>query len=134
MSLQNASVLKGATLTTSGGTAESFVVAGQDISNGIILINTSNADARLWPSITCVNRPPTYNQTTDAWTKGKRTVKAVAPKVLANGKIGYPLIEARIEDFPEMTSAERIYLLSLMAQVLGVDADFSSFVQTGSLS
>lgn len=134
MSLQNASVLNGATLSATGGTALNLVVAGQTIPNGLLLHDTSNTDARLWPSVTCVNRPPTYNQSTDTWSKGKRTVKLVVPKILANGKIGYPLAETRIEDFPEMTTAEKIFLLSIMSQILGIDADFSSFVLTGSLS
>lgn len=131
MPLANATILSGATLAATGGTAKTYSTAGEFIPNGRKMVDLSEKDARVRPSITCVNKPATLNSQTGQYSKGKRVFKLVKPKVLASGKIIFPLFEARIEDHPEMTQAEVDALLTEGAQMC-FDADFLPFVRSGS--
>lgn len=130
MPIKGASLLLDGTVTPSAGTAKTFTEVGETIKNGVKVADLSVVDARVRPTITCINRPARLNGLGVYVSKDKKTIKLVMPKILASGVIEFPLREVRIEDHPEMTEAEKRYLNSYMAQVL-VDADFQQFVLNG---
>lgn len=134
MGIQNASILTGATISATGGTSSTLVPTGLTIANGIQVQDQSGTDARLFPTCTYINRPAQYNRATKTWSKGKRTGKIVIPRLMTDGSIEYPLGEVRIEDFPEMTDAERLKILTWLAQMVGFDADFTAFFLKGNIS
>lgn len=128
--------IKGATLLLSGtlpvatgGTAKTFSEVGETIKNGVKVTDLSVTDARLRPTITCINRPAKLVNGKYI-NRDKKTVKIVVPKLLADGTIAFPLREVRIEDHPEMSDAEKAVLNSYMGQVFS-DADLINFVLYG---
>lgn len=128
--------IKGATLLLSGtlpvatgGTVKTFSEVGETIKNGVKVTDLSVTDARLRPTITCINRPAKLVNGKYI-NRDKKTVKIVVPKLLADGTIAFPLREVRIEDHPEMSDAEKAVLNSYMGQVFS-DADLTNFVLYG---
>lgn len=130
MAISNSTLLSGSTLSAAGGTTKTFTKVGETIPNGIKVTDLSVTDARVRPTITCINRPSSFNSLDNSYTKGKRTAKLVIPKLLASGKIVFPLAELRLEDHPEMTVAEIDALLTFTGQMC-FDADFRNFVLYG---
>lgn len=132
MALSSASLLQGATLSATGGTSKTYSVMGESIPNGKKLVDLTITDARLRGTVTCINRPSAYNASTGISSKGKRSLKLVEPKLLASGKMAFPLGEIRIEDHPEMTVAEVDSILTKLGQMC-FDTDFRNFVLYGTL-
>lgn len=130
MPIKGATLLLDGTVTPSAGTSKTFTEMGETIKNGVKVADLSVADARLRPTITCINRPAVLNSLGVYTSKDKKTVKIVMPKLLASGVIAFPLREIRLEDHPEMTEAEKRYLNSYAAQVLA-DSDFQQFILNG---
>lgn len=130
MPIKGATLLLDGTVTPSAGTSKTFTEAGETIKNGAKVVDLSQTDARIRPSITCVNRPAVLNALGKYTSKDKKTIKIVMPKLLADGTLTFPLREIRCEDHPEMTDAEKRYLNSYAAQVF-VDADFQAFILNG---
>lgn len=133
MPIKGASLLLGGTITPSAGTAKSFTEVGETIKNGVKVSDLSVTDARLRPTITCINRPAALNSLGVYISKDKRTMKLVWPKLLADGTIKFNVRDIRIEDHPETTDTEKANMNSYSAQLL-VDADFQQFVLNGSLA
>lgn len=133
MGLQNATVLDGATISATGGSAKTLSVDGIPVTNGIHLSDFSVADLRTRPNVTAKNRPAAYNKSTAKWTKGKREIVLTFPKILADGSIDYPLVRIDIEDHPECTDAELTKMFVWASQVFS-DPDFTNFIKYGSLA
>lgn len=132
MPIKGASLLLSGTCSVSGGTSKTFAEVGETIKNGVKVSDFSNADARLRPTITCINRPAQLSKGVYI-SKDKRTMKFVFPKLRADGTMSFPLREVRIEDDAENTDAEKASMNSYVAQAM-FDADFQSFILTGATS
>lgn len=131
MGIENSTLLNGATLSATGGTAFTLTSDGQVVVGGKHLINAAVPDFRIRPNAT-VKTKPAKVASTGEWSKGKRTAVYVVPKLLASGKTTFPLIRIELEDHPEMTQAEIDHLCTVGGQML-FDADFLAFWRTGSL-
>lgn len=131
MPISGATLLSGATLSATGGTAKTFSTVGETIANGKKVTDLSVADARVRPTVTCINRPSSLSAL-GVYSKAKRTIKLVIPRVNTAGVVQFPLLEIRLEDYPEMSAAEVTALVNYGAQLL-FDADFANFIANGAL-
>lgn len=131
MPISGATLLLGGTVAATGGTSKTFTDVGETIKNGKKVSDLSVADARIRPTITCVNRPAALNSLGKYISKDKKTGKLVWPKLLADGTLVFNVREIRVEDHPETTDAEKANMDSYAAQIL-CDADFTQFVRNGS--
>lgn len=135
MSVQNATLMVGGTVATTGGTSTAFVPNGAIVSGGVQIVDSTNTNAVSRASITCRTiKQAALDTLTGLFTgKIKRQAQLVRPKVLASGRVTFPLIRVELEVPADCTDAEISALLSEGAQ-LCVDADFVSFWKVGSLS
>lgn len=133
MPISGATLLLGGVVSATGGTSKTFTDVGETIKNGKKVTDLSVADARVRPTITCVNRPAALNSLGKYISKDKKTAKLVWPKLLADGSLGFNVREVRVEDHPETTDAEKANMDSYAAQLL-CDVDFQAFIRNGSTS
>lgn len=131
MPISNATLSLGGTCSVTGGTSKTFTDVGETIKNGKKVSDLTVTDARVRPTITCVNRPAALNSLGKYISKDKRTAKLVWPKLLADGSLAFNVREVRVEDHPETTDAEKANMDSYIAQIM-FDTDFSGFVRNGS--
>lgn len=131
MPISGATLLNGGTISVAGGTSKTFSEVGETIKNGKKVADLSVVDARVRPTITCVNRPASLNSLGIYISKDKRTAKLVQPKVITSGALVFNVREIRAEDHPETTDAEKVVLDSYAAQLLS-DSDFTQFFRNGS--
>lgn len=132
MGLINSTLLSGATISASGGTAKTFTEDGLMVANGKHLIDASVTDYKTRPTMTAKVKQPVYNKSTKGFSKGKKEIAIAVPIVAVSGEMVYPLIRFTLEDHPDMTDAQYNTLLSYGAQ-LGFDTDFTAFFKQGSL-
>lgn len=133
MGLKTMSLLAGATVSSSGGTALVFADDGQTIQNGVHLIVPADADYQTRRQVTAKYRPPTLNATTGVYSKDKKSISLALPLVLTDGRVVFNTIRIEREVHPSLLAATAEELCKLGAQLL-VDADVASFWATGSLS
>lgn len=135
MGVQNATLLVGGTVAATGGTSTAFVPNGATISGGIQIVDSVNTNAVTRASITLKTiKTAVFDMMTGLFTgKTKRQIQLVRPKVLASGRVVFPLVRIEVEVHPENTDAEVSALLSEGAQLLA-DSDFVSFWKIGSIS
>lgn len=135
MGVQNATLLVGGTVSTAGGTSTAFVPNGATINGGIQIVDSVSTNAVTRASITLKTiKSAVFDMATGLFTgKTKRQVQLVRPKVLASGRVVFPLIRIEIEVHPDNTDAEIMQLLSEGAQLL-TDTDFTPFWKIGSIS
>jgi hypothetical protein len=133
MSIKDCSLNNDVTaLTPVGGVALPFEEDGQEVKSGIHLHAPSITDFRVRPNITVKNRNPVL-LADGTYTKAKRWMTVVIPKELTSGKITFNLVRIEIEVHPESTVAETDNIAFLGAQLCS-DADFQTFIRTGSLA
>jgi hypothetical protein len=133
MPINGAVIKTGATgFTVTSGTDKTFSPDGVPVANGIHVADMGQVDARIRASITCKNKPPVLNSD-GTWSKDKRSVSFVVPKILASGKTTFPLVRLEIEAHPENTVAERLDLSYMALQIL-FNSHFASFISTGNLT
>lgn len=130
MPIKGSTLLLNGSLAASGGTAKTFTEVGETIRNGVKVTDLSVADARIRPTITCINRPATLNSSGVYVSKDKRVLKLVWPRLAADGTINFPLGEIRLEFAADMTDAEKNSLIGYLAQTL-FDSDFQQFLLNG---
>lgn len=133
MGLQNASILKGATTTFTGGTARVLNPDSVPVKGGVHLIDIGVADYTTRPNVYVAASPPAYSPTDKDYSNAKKSVKGYFPKVTATGSVKAPSIEIIIRDNPCQTVAEVQEMIDFGIQVLA-DADFSAFRTTGSVA
>lgn len=132
MGLQNASILAGATISASGGTAQSFVPDGVEVKNGVHLVDSSVADFRTRPSLTAkTNQPTTLPD--GSFSKDKRVMTYAEPFIDSKGNVQYNYIQVVRRIHPESPASRGTDLLTKGAQ-LCVDTDFTAFWALGSLA
>lgn len=134
MSLQNAQVMAGSTgITATAGSAIAFSPDGVSVVDGIHLIVAADTDFRTRRQITAKQKAPTLNSATGVYSKGKKSLTFVHPKILADGTTTFNLVRVEIEVHPESSVAEALDLTMIGAQLAG-DTDFASFWATGSMA
>jgi hypothetical protein len=119
--------------SVTGGTDVTYTEDGQEVPNGTHLVDSSVTDFRTRSNIKLQNRIPTYNSLTGEYSKDKKTVTLVCPKILESGKTVYNLIRIEREVHPESTAAEAAELNIQGAQLL-FDSDAANFWAVGSLA
>lgn len=133
MGLQNATLMVGAVVSSTGGTSTAFVPNGVSVANGVQVVDSTNTNAVTRASITFRTiKSAVIDVATGLFTgKTKRQVQLVRPKVLTGGQVKFPLIRIEIETVPDSTDAEITALLAEGAMLLS-DSDFTSFWKIGS--
>lgn len=134
MGIQNATILVGGTVATTGGTSTAFTPNGVDVKGGVQLIDAANANAVTRAMITVRNvRAANLDPATGKYkTKWKRFANIIRPLVLSSGAVTFPVVRIEVEAHPESTQAQVDQLCSEAAQLL-TDSDFQAFWRTGSL-
>lgn len=133
MGLLTSNLKTGVTATSpTGGTEVNFTSDGVEVAGGLHLAAASQPFITR-QNITVKTRNPKL-LADGSYTKAKREVLFVSPMVLAvTGKTVFNLVRIEVEYHPEITDANLTDLLSMGSQVL-YDADFTSFLKTGSLA
>lgn len=85
MGLKSMSLLAGATISASGGTALAFAEDGQSISNGVHLIVPADTDYQTRRQVTAKYRPPALDARTGVYGKDKKSISLSKPMTLASG-------------------------------------------------
>lgn len=131
MPIKTASILVGATVSATGGTALAFTTDAQTVPNGVHVVDAAATDFRTATQITARNFKIPSVDKDGVYSKGRKGMTLVKPKILASGKTVFPLGRVEIEDHPEMTQAEKDELRLETAQML-IDSDFVTFWRVGS--
>lgn len=119
-------------LTVTGGSDMTFTDDGVTVANGLHVSNAANTDFRVRENMTIRTKNPTINSA-GVYSKDKKTVTYVEPKIIASGATVFNLIRVEREVHPETTAAEALNLNMMGGQILS-DADFTAFWAAGSLS
>lgn len=133
MALKTMSLLQGATVAASGGTALAFADDGAVVPNGLHVIVPADTDFRTRRNVTFKNRASRYDPNSGSYAKGKRSASYQVPTVLDNGTTVFNMVRIEVEVHPEVEAAQIDGLRTIGAQLL-VDSDTDSFWTTGSLS
>lgn len=133
MALKNMSLLTGATITASAGSALVLAEDGLTISNGLHLIVPADADYQTRRQMTVKVRQPTLDAKTGVYGKDKKSVSYALPMILADGRIVFNTIRIEREVHPTCPAASVTDLNKIGAQIL-TDADLDGFWATGALS
>lgn len=132
MAVNNSTIMVGGTVSTTGGTSTAFVLNGAQVAGGVQVVDSTSTNAITRASITFRTiKSAVVDAMTGLFTgKTKRQAQLVRPKVLASGRVAFPLIRIELETHPEQTDAEVSALMSEGAQLLS-DADFTQFWKIG---
>lgn len=133
MSVKNLSILTGASVAATGGTALAFVDDGTTIPNGIHLTVPADTDYATRRQATLKVRNPKVNPVTLEYGKDKKSISIVQPQVLTSGRVVFNTLRIEREIHPDMVAADVADFNRLGAQLL-VDADLDLFWTAGSLS
>lgn len=130
MSVQDAIVQVGATITQSGGTARNYIVTGKPVNNGVHLIDASASSTATAKHAYAVSK--TGGKKSDGeYNLDQRSLRFVNPITSTKGNIVYPSIEVVLKVHPESTTANIDELKSLAIQGL-IDTDFTNLFSVGS--
>lgn len=133
MALKNMSLLTGATISTTGGTALVFSDNGVDITNGVQLTVPADTDYQTRRQVTAKYKPASVNVATGKWGKDKKSISYVIPSLLTDGSVVFSVIRVEREAHPSLTAAQCLDMNKIGAQLL-VDSDTDGFWVTGSNS
>lgn len=133
MGLKNMSLLAGATVSASGGSALVFADDGVTIQNGVHLIVPADADYQTRRQVTAKYKTPTLDPKTGSYGKDKKSISLALPIVLTDGRVVFNTIRIEREVHPSLSAANALELNQLGAQLL-VDANVANFWAAGSLS
>lgn len=129
MAINGSSILSGATLAATGGSAKTFTIDGQIVANGVHASDMSVADFKLRPGLTFKARMPS-KKSDGTWQKGKFSATLTVPKLKADTTVDFPLARVEMEFSDESTAAELLELRKQIAQVL-FDSDYDQFWTSG---
>lgn len=133
MGLKTMSLLTGAAVAASGGSALVFADDGVTIQNGLHLIVPADADYQTRRQLTAKYRPPTLDPKTGVYGKDKKSISLALPIVLPSGQVVFNTIRIEREVHPSLSAASALELCKLGAQLL-TDSDVEAFWASGSLS
>lgn len=132
MSLQNASLASAPTsLTVTGGTAKTFAIVGEEVKNGIVLVDTAETDPRLRRKI-IVRSVAGKLQPDGSYSKEKRWVTFRCPFLDSDGKVQVDTYRYDASVSMTTLSAADLAQRLTFCQTL-FDTDFEAFHTTGSL-
>lgn len=132
MGLKTMSLLAGATVSASGGTALAFSDDGVSISNGVHLVVPLDTDYQTRRQATAKVKQPTLDPKTGVYGKDRKTLSLTVPMVLPDGKVVFNVVRVEREVHPSFSAANALELNKLGAQLL-VDADCADFWAAGTL-
>lgn len=133
MPVQGSIVKSGSTaMTPTGGSDLTLTTDGVSVTNGVHIADAAQSDFRIRRNATVKNKVPTL-QANGTYSKDKKSITFVAPKLLADGSTVFNLIRIEREVHPESTAAEALDLNMIGAQLLA-DTDFTAFWSAGSLA
>lgn len=133
MPLSSASILSGATITPSGGTALAFGSEGI-VNNTNLIYATADTDYRTRKEMACtVKKPKPLTTAPNGYSQSRNKIVIRVPLTLANGLVTSQtlLIEQSVD--VESTAAVNLELRKLAAQAL-IDADYTAFWDSSSLA
>lgn len=133
MSILSFAILAGGTNSATGGTSKTYANDGKPVAGGVHVSDASVTDFRIRPNASFQYREPKYNSATMRFSKDKKKVTLVVPKILASGSVEYNLIRLEREVHPESTAAEALELNTQGAQLL-FDSELAAFWASGSLA
>lgn len=132
MSVDNCTFKENATgLTPVGGTDVTYTEAGVSVPGGINVANAAQVDFRIRENITFKNRNPT-KQSDGSFSKAKRSVVHLFPKLIASGEVVYNLVRTDFEIHPETTAAE-IANMRFQAGQVNTSTETTNFITAGTL-
>lgn len=132
MGVKNLSILTGAAIAVTGGTAKVFADDGLTIQNGVHITVPATADFRVREHATLKYRAPTI-MPDGTYTRDRKSVSYTVPMVLTSGKYVNNTIRVEREIHPEMSAANVIEFNKISAQLM-IDADLDNFWAAGSLT
>jgi len=130
--LKDMSLLTGATLAASSGTALVFADTGTTIPNGIALVVPATADYRVRQAATAKFRAPKL-LSDGTYTRDSKSISYNIPLILATGVIVNNVIRVEREVHPEMSAAAVLDMNKILAQLM-FDTDTTNFWSAGSLT
>lgn len=133
MGLKTMSLLSGATVAATGGTALNFVDDGVSIANGLRLACTSDTDYATRRQVTFKLRPSTRDTKTGNWTKDKKSITLVRPRPQTDGQVVFETFRIEREVLPSSSAADNDEFGKIAMQLI-LDADAAGFWANGSLS
>lgn len=134
MSLINASVLSGATITPSGGTALTFTGTGIVGGSTHTLICDDDDDFRTRRSIVCTTKQPKVSVgAPNGLTQARSKALFKFPKILDNLNLTVETVSIEVAFDSESTAAEVQANMKIACQAL-IDSDFSDFFTRGNLT
>lgn len=134
MPVQSASLLLGATVGLTGGTATSFVPSGKTVPDGVQTVASADTSAVTRRSITHKSRSATINQATGKFGgKDKRSTVFVFPEILPDGSISFDLVRIEVECHPQSAPTKIAALRSAGVNLL-VDTDYDNFWSLGTVA
>lgn len=113
------------------GTAATYSAGGDEIANGLLLVDTSVTDLRIQPILALKTRKSQYAN--GVFSKFQRKFTHSIPRLRANGLYTFDIIRIEEEISPETPAADIIAQEQLVAQLLYI-ASLSNFRRVGSLS
>lgn len=131
MAIKSMTLLTGATITPTGGTAQTFVPDGVDIPGGVHVADGGQPDFRLREHTAYRTRNPRL--VNGKYVKAKRWITHVIPVADVNGNIDFVVIRNEIEYPPYLSAAGLVDARKKGAQ-LYIDADLDSYYSIGDLS
>lgn len=117
--------------TVTAGTDITFTNDGVEVKNGKHVADVSEANFVIRKNLTVRNRNPVLSPD-GTYTKAKRTLTLVHPKILADASVTFNVARIELEMHPESSAAE-VNDLCLQAAQLCFDADLANFRTVGSI-
>lgn len=133
MGLKNMSLLAGATVSATGGSALAFTDDGVSITNGVHLVVPADTDYQTRRQVTAKYKAPTLDPRTGVYSKDKKSISLALPIVLSDGRVVFNTMRIEREVHPSLSAANCLELNKLGAQLL-IDTDLDNFWAAGSLS
>lgn len=132
MGLKNLSIVSGAAIAVTGGSAKAFIDDGVTVPNGVHVVCPATVDARVREHATFKVRPAVVLPD-GTFQRRKDVVSITFPQLLASGKVVNNVIRVERDVHPELAAAEAVNQLKMAAQLL-IDSDLDNFWLVGSMS
>lgn len=133
MPINGATILAGATVSASGGTAKTYTENGLKVQNGKQVVDTSQTDGRIRPTITVRSAPGQYNAAVGKFSNDRAETTVTDPFIMADGTIDFPSFRIIYTGNREFPAASLEILKSKAAQSI-IDADFAALWSGGSIA
>lgn len=133
MALNGSTVLVAGTCSATAGTSKVYTLNGQNIKNGVQVIDASETNALIRSSMTFRSVDGQYDANAKKFSQDRREVTITRPRILTDGSLDFPSIRIIYTGNREITPTELDILYSQAAQVM-FDSDFEAFRKSGSIA